>query len=128
MGPKRALSMRDCGCSMRNPIENGLASMKTPWSCSIWKVSRALWPTASTTWSASMCSPLASVTPVTRPFSRCSVSTLLEKRTSPPSLVMVSRMTSTMPTRRKVPMCGLATYRISSGAPARTNSFSTFSP
>ncbi len=50
--PKRARSISDCGCSMRKPIENGLASMNTPRSCSIAKVSRALWPSASTTWSA----------------------------------------------------------------------------
>ena len=37
---------------MRKPIENGLASMCTPRACSISKVSRALWPSASTTWSA----------------------------------------------------------------------------
>ena len=37
---------------MRKPIENGLASMNTPRACSISKVSRALWPSASTTWSA----------------------------------------------------------------------------
>ena len=38
---------------------------------------------------------------------------------------MSARIFSTMPTRRKVPMCGFATNRISSGAPALTNSFST---
>ena len=48
---------------MRKPTENGLASMNTPRACSIWKVSRALWPSASTTWSARSCSPEASVTP-----------------------------------------------------------------
>jgi hypothetical protein len=53
-----ARSISDCGCSMRKPIENGLAS-NTPRSCSIAKVSRALWPSASTTWSARSCSPLA---------------------------------------------------------------------
>ena len=30
MAPKRALSISDCGCSMRRPIENGLASRWTP--------------------------------------------------------------------------------------------------
>ena len=35
---------------------------------------------------------------------------------------------STMPTRRNVPMCGLLTYKISSGAPASTNSRSTLRP
>ena len=39
---------------MRTPIENGLASMHTPRSCSIANVSRALWPIASTTWSAAI--------------------------------------------------------------------------
>jgi hypothetical protein len=34
--------------------------------CSISKVSRALWPSASTTWSAAICSPEASVTPAHR--------------------------------------------------------------
>jgi hypothetical protein len=37
---------------MRKPTENGLASICTPRRCSIAKVSRALWPSASTTWSA----------------------------------------------------------------------------
>ena len=37
---------------MRKPMEKGLASMNTPRSCSISKVSRELWPSASTTWSA----------------------------------------------------------------------------
>ena len=34
---------------MRTPIENGLGSIATPRSTSIWNVSRALWPIASTT-------------------------------------------------------------------------------
>ncbi len=38
---------------------------------------------------------------------------------------MSARIFSTMLTRRNVPMCGLATKRISSGAPALTNSAST---
>src|SRR5438132_286983 len=38
---------------------------------------------------------------------------------------MSARIFSTMPTSRKVPMCGLLTTRISSGAPAFTNSAST---
>ena len=35
---------------------------------------------------------------------------------------------STIVTRRNVPICGLATYRISGGAPALTNSVSTLRP
>ena len=52
---------------MRKPIENGFGSMATPWSSSVRKVSRALWPTASTTWSVRISSPLASRTPRSRP-------------------------------------------------------------
>ena len=44
--PSRARSIRDCGCSMRNPIAKGFASMKTPRRCSMRKVSRALCPRA----------------------------------------------------------------------------------
>ncbi len=115
---------------MRNPTENGLASMQTPRSCSIVNVSRALWPSASTTWSASICCPPDSVTPrIERdsplPSIRTSV-TRAPKRTSPPSASISARIFSTMPTSRNVPMCGLPTQRISSGAPARTNSVSTF--
>ena len=47
------------------------------------------------------------------------------KRISPPSDSISARIFSTMLTRRNVPICGLATYRISSGAPALTNSVST---
>ncbi len=54
--------------------------------------------------------------------------TLLWKRYSPPSPSMVALRLSTMVTRRKVPMWGLASVRISSGAPARTNSVSTLRP
>jgi hypothetical protein len=53
--PKRARSITPCGCSMRKPTENGLASMNTPRCCSMAKVSRALWPSASTTWSVRSC-------------------------------------------------------------------------
>jgi len=65
--------------------EKGLGSMKTPRSCSIVKVSRALWPSASTTWSARSCSPEASVTPrmclrsIRMSLTRC------PKRISPPA-------------------------------------------
>ena len=110
---------------MRKPIENGLASMNTPRSCNTAKVSRALWPSASTTWSAVICSPLASVTPRMSPASICTSVTRCSKRTSPPSAMISARIFSTTPTSLKVPMCGLATKRISSGAPAFTNSFKT---
>ena len=129
--------MSDCGCSMRKPIENGLGSRWTPRDCSMAKVSRALWPSAKTTWSAAISSPVsaasaarpslrAAVRIVTRPrsapLSMRTSTRRAPKRTSPPSRSISWRMRSTTPTSRKVPMCGLATKRISSGAPARTNS------
>ena len=114
-GPKRARSISDCGCSMRKPIENGLASMCTPRACSISKVSRALWPSASTTWSASQsCSPPASVTPRT---CRCRlavldqqvVDALLEADLAAQRARSARACFSTIVTSRKVPMCGLLT-------------------
>ncbi|MNT43011.1 hypothetical protein D3C72_1794620 [compost metagenome] len=132
LGPKRQLSISDCGCSTRKPIENGFASMYTPRRCSISKVSRALWPMASTTWLLAMVSPLSSTTPRTwppsLPGSMSRSTTLLLKRYSPPSRSIFARISSTILTRRKVPMCGLLTYMISSGAPALTNSVSTLRP
>ena len=93
------------------------------------KVSRALWPSASTTWSARNCSSpcqrhaahAAIVGRIGQPRS-AGRSTRLPKRISPPSASISARIFSTMPTSRNVPMCGLLTYRISSGAPALTNS------
>jgi hypothetical protein len=61
---------------MRTPMENGLASMCTPRACSMRKVSRALWPIASTTWLAAICvSPSARRRPRTRPASIATSST-----------------------------------------------------
>ena len=94
---------------MRKPTEKGLASIATPRRCSIAKVSRALWPSASTTWSARSCSPPASVTPrAACPSSISRSTTCWPKRISPPSASISARIFSTMPTSRKVPMCGLA--------------------
>ena len=42
--------------------------------------------------------------------------------------IVASRIVDTTPVRRKVPMCGLLTWRISAGAPARTNSCITLRP
>src|SRR5574343_214757 len=61
--------------------------------------------------------PSASTTPRTCWSSMTRRSTLLPKRISPPSPVIVARMFSTILTSRKVPMCGLLTTMISSGAP-----------
>ena len=47
-------------------------------------------------------------TPRIRPSSISMSATRLSKRISPPSASMVARIVSTMLTRRKVPMCGLA--------------------
>ena len=115
---------------MRSPIAKGFASMNTPRSYSIAKVSRALWPSASTTGPAGSsspvgCSALATVTPRSWPDSMRRSISFCSKRTSPPSDSISARIFSTMLTSRNVPMCGLATYRISSGAPALTNSVST---
>ena len=97
---------------MRKPIENGLASIVTPRSCSIAKVSRALWPSASTTWPASISQRVPSApavtTPRTRPASMRTSTSRVPKRTSPPSRWISVRIFSTTPTRRNVPMCGLA--------------------
>ena len=119
---------------MRKPIENGLASMNTPRACSIAKVSRALWPSASTTWSARSCLAVGQgdAAHVARAggvgLDQQVVDAAAEKRISPPSASIVARMCSTIDTSRNVPMCGLLTYRISSGAPAATNSVSTLRP
>ena len=75
---------------------------------------RALWPSASTTWSARNSLPLLRVTPRRRRMPEASTSTStsstrLPKRISPPSDSMVARMRSTIDTSRNVPMCGLLT-------------------
>ena len=105
---------------------NGFCSMNTPRRWSISKVSRAEWPTASTTWLASICSPPSSSTPRSVPASISKSVTLVPKRYSPPRRSISARMLSTIVTRRKVPICGLETYMISSGAPALTNSARSF--
>ena len=94
---------------MRKPTEKGLGSMNTPRACSIAKVSRALWPSASTTWSARICSPEASVTPRIAPASIATSVTGARKHTSPPSDTICARIFSIIETSRKVPMCGLLT-------------------
>ena len=118
---------------MRTPIESGLACIDTPAASSASKVSRALWPIASTTWRASMLLPSARVSPsMRRPPSRSRPTandvTRAPNRYSPPSASICVRMRSTIVTSRKVPTCGLETVRISSGAPAATNSCSSLRP
>ena len=109
---------------MRTPIENGLASRDAA-ACSIAKVSRALWPTASTTWSAAM---RLAVVEHQAAQAAGAVRSLRDRQVDDAGVEAVfaaqaprSRRASlsTTVTRRKVPMCGLETQRISSGAPAR---------
>ncbi|KJR45280.1 hypothetical protein UF75_4312 [Desulfosporosinus sp. I2] len=65
-------------------------------------------------------------TPVTCP-SLISISVTIElKRTSPPRLITCSLILLTVSFKRSVPIWGLLKYIISGGAPACTNSLSTF--
>ena len=120
--------MRLWGCSMRAPTEKGLACRGRPRLSRSWNTSLALWPTARMAWEHSMVSrwPRDSTSrPVSCPaWDRMPV-TLAEKRTSPPRAMISSRMRRTTPGSRSVPMWGLASVRISSGAPALTSSSST---
>ena len=115
-----------CGCSIRTPMAKGFCSKAKPFSYSMVKVSLALCPNASTTSEASRRSfPLIS-TPVTMPFSEKISVTLEKKRTSPPKDMIFCRISFTTPRSKSVPMWGLLSYKISFGAPAATNSSSTF--
>jgi hypothetical protein len=82
----------------------------TPRSNSIWKVSRALWPTASTTWSGAISSPPASqdATDLAAVRSRSELLDLAAEADLAAQRSISARMFSTMLTQRKVPMCGLA--------------------
>ncbi len=73
-----------------------------------------------------MRSPPPTSTPVIPSWPTRRFVTGLSNRTSPPSAVMVSRIRVTIAGRRSLPRCGFAWKRISSGAPASTNSSSTF--
>ena len=126
---------------MRKPIENALACIAMPRSYNMANVSRALWPSASTTWLAAIaykrpdavsqtCSASKLCMPALLPGARCNCTstTCCPKRTSPPSTSMRARRFSTTLTNLKVPICGCASYKISGGAPACTNSFITLRP
>ena len=106
---------------MRAPMEKGLRAMRTPRAFSASKVSRALWPMASTTPSAGRVSRAPSavsrIAAAMRPPSTSSPTSRVSKRTSPPRETIFSRSAFTTPGSRSVPMWGLARYRISSGAP-----------
>ena len=69
---------------MRAPMEKGFCSMVTPLSLSIPKVSRALWPMASTSSFAGSTLPPISA-PTSFPPSKRSPVSFVSKRTSPPS-------------------------------------------
>ena len=103
--------------------------MYTPRSCSIAKVSRALWPSASTTWSARSCSPPASVSRgrVTSRRARAArfdqhVGHALPKRISPPSASISARIFSTTLDQPEGADVRLGDVQDLSGAPALTNS------
>ena len=120
-----AKSMSRWRCSMRTPTAKGLGSIGTPRFCSISNVSRALWPGASTTcFVGSVYSPSGALTrsAVTLPLF-CSISTTLwENRTSPPRSMISRRRFCSTTYNLSVPTWGLASTKISSLAPKRTNS------
>ena len=92
------------------------------------KVSRALWPTARTTFSVStsmVAPPRTQVAPRTRPFSTSRPVSRVSKSTSPPRRTISCRMARTTAGRRSVPTWGRASQRISSGAPKRASVSST---
>ena len=60
------------------------------------------------------------MTPHTAPFSMTRSVTLLSNRTSPPDEIIFSRKFRTTRIKISVPICGFASYKISSGAPAST--------
>ena len=102
-------------------MAKGFGSMGTPWECRVSKVSRALWPMASTALSQGMLSPLSSFTPErASPSSKNSV-TRLQKRTSPPKAMIFFLRLWTTSSSTSVPTWGLASYRMSSRAPKATN-------
>lgn len=89
------------------------------------KVSLALWPTASSRRLQGIVSLPFTSTPERRPSLVRRPVTALWNRTSPPREIISSRMAFTAPGRRSVPMWGLASHKISRGAPAAANSRST---
>ena len=103
-----------------------LAVIGSPRSLSIINVSLALCPTANTRHSQSIQVSSLTQMDVSRPFSvRISVS-LDSKRTSPPRVIISSRIALTIWHSTSVPIWGLFTYRISGAAPNSTKSSSTF--
>ncbi|MPN18564.1 hypothetical protein SDC9_165924 [bioreactor metagenome] len=72
-----------------------------------------------------MVSPSESTTPSTCPPSTKMSETLAKKRTSPPRERIFSRILCTTLCNKSVPIWGFASYKISSGAPAATNSSKT---
>ena len=112
---------------MRTPMAKGLASMATPWLCSQAKVSRALWPTASTTAVTGILPPSASTTARTArlPGSSSRALTRQPNATSPPRASMRERSPRTTVANLNVPIWGRCRVRISGLAPASTSSSST---
>ena len=113
----------------QSAIENGFCASSKPSSCSMRNVSRAECPQAKMRKRAGIVRSAPSA-PCTRtlskapPFAVMPTSCVLN-RTSPPSAVMRSRNVRTTLRSTSVPICGFATTRMSSGAPASTNQRST---
>ena len=120
--PYIASSIISCLCSARTPMANDLDFIATFRSKSIWNVSLALCPTAKTAASVSIRWHPFTI----RQFSLGRISVTCEwKRNSPPSRIISSRILSTTSIKISVPIWGLLSHKISSGAPNFTNVSST---
>ncbi|MBP1772110.1 MAG: hypothetical protein H6P99_1273 [Holophagaceae bacterium] len=101
--------MRSWGCSTRTPMAKGFWRMATPWPCSISKVSRALWPGASTRASQGISSPLASTAARTRPaVSKRTSASLARNRYSAPRCWASLRISTAQRRMTSVPTWGFA--------------------
>ncbi len=123
-------SISGCGCSMRTPIANALASSVTPARPSIACTSRAEWPVATTTARPMISPPSASRTPIARPPWITSSVARAPNRISLPALASFSRSAVITLGSLLEPTCGRASTRISCGAPcnARISMTSRTSP
>ena len=126
--PYCARSIIACGCSTRTPTANAFGCMATPAWNNIRYVSRAPWPMARTSAAQGIRSsrpPHFTRTPLSVPPSCSRPQSVVEKRTSPPIASIFCRRWETTSRRRSVPICGLARYAISAGAPCSTSTRST---
>ncbi len=102
---------------MRTPTAKDLGLRLTPRCFNMAKVSLALCPGARMAAPTGNSSPSLRISPVSSPRLITRSVTLVEKRKLPPRRIISSRRLSTTLRRTSVPMWGLATYKISSGAP-----------